>query len=402
MRYLLLNSLKSGGAERVAQTLSATGLFDGIILLERDCDYEVDIPVFFLSNHTYKTNRIWKTLFIPMYAWRINKIITKNDLLISFAERANFSNVVSSLVNKHKTVLTLHTNPQIAFKSRKNFIYYFLIKILYPNSDAIIPVSKGIETTILNMIKYNGIIKVINNPVDIKKIENLSKETLNESWNFLFNKQVIVNVGRLSWPKGQWNLLRIFSYVLKNKQQVKLLILGEGELSVFLKEYALKLGLKVFYKSDSELPNDSFDVFFLGYQENPYKFYKQSTIFVLSSLFEGLPMAIIEAMACGVPVISSDCNFGPREIINSLNMRENKINFPHYADFGILLPVPIGAINEVEKQSNDDVWIKTISNILDDKDKQQNYSKLSLKRVKDFSLEKIKKDWENLFKQIGT
>jgi glycosyltransferase involved in cell wall biosynthesis len=186
----------------------------------------------------------------------------------------------------------------------------------------------------------------------------------------------------------------------ENNPDVKLLILGEGELFQPLKNYATKLGLKVFTGNESERPDNSFAVFLLGYQANPYKFYKLAKIFVLSSLFEGLPMVIIEALACGLPVVSSDCKFGPRELLFPSSDLKVELVFPAPADFGLLLPVPQGKLGEINKLATDDIWVKTLASFLADKTARQHYSSLAAKRAQDFSLEKIKVEWEELFAQI--
>ena len=95
-------------------------------------------------------------------------------------------------------------------------------------------------------------------------------------------------MGRLTRPKGQWHLIRALSYVKKEIEDVKLLILGQGELKGYLKELVDKLDLRN-------------NVEFLGYQRNPFKYIASSDLFVFSSLYEGFGNVLVEAMACGVP-----------------------------------------------------------------------------------------------------
>lgn len=386
MKYLLLNSLKAGGAERVAQTMSEFGIFDGIIILEKDQDYAVKIPVHCVSGHDFKTSSFLKTLFIPVYSWRIKKIISSKDIVVSFAERSNFANIFLKFFVKHKAVLTLHTNLSRTFLNKKKIIYFLLIKMLYRLADAIVSVSSGISYDFSNILKYTGISKVIYNPIDIIKI-NESKNKRN-FFDEVLNDKCLITVGRLSYEKAQWNLLKIFSEIIKKGINTKLVILGDGELRGKLISYSRKLGLKTFLIFESESVSSDYHVYFLGYQENPYSFLNKATVFVLTSVFEGLPMVILEAMACGLPIVSSDCDYGPREI---LRQDEKK--------YGILLPIlnkkflqNIGDINK-----NEGEWANTITSLLNDEEKLGYFSQLSKERAEEFSASKIKREWVNLF-----
>ena len=109
----------------------------------------------------------------------------------------------------------------------------------------------------------------------------------------------------------------------------KLIILGDGELSDDLIKLSGNLGLKTFSLIGNVQVDDSHDVYFFGFQENPFKFISKSKLFLLSSLYEGFPNVIVEAMACGIPIISSDCKSGPREILteDSSNKKITKAEY---------------------------------------------------------------------------
>lgn len=107
---------------------------------------------------------------------------------------------------------------------------------------------------------------------------------------------------------------------------MKLAILGRGELEDYLKQLACEMDLEK-------------DVYFLGFQKNPFKFISKSKIYVFPSLYEGFPNALCEAMACGVTVISSDCKSGPREILAPETNIDGETKIIEYAKYGMLLPV---------------------------------------------------------------
>jgi glycosyltransferase involved in cell wall biosynthesis len=144
-------------------------------------------------------------------------------------------------------------------------------------------------------------IAVINNPIDIQKVNKLSNENINHSWNEE-NFPVIIAIGRLTSQKGFSYLIKAFSIVVSDGIPCRLLILGEGVDKEKLKKLAMEL------RVDDK-------VSLLGFQKNPYKYLCRSTLFVLSSLYEGFPNVLLEALALGVPSIATRCPTGPEEII---------------------------------------------------------------------------------------
>lgn len=392
MKYLLLNSLKCGGAEKVAQTLASSGLFDRVIILEKDCDYEVSIPLYILSKHSYRTSSVFKTLFIPLYALRLSHLLKKDDVVVSFAERANFVNIVASYISSHKTIITIHTNLGQAFKAGLKRFYLFLIKLLYPKAKAIVSVSNGIQSNLNRLVDYKGINRVIYNPLDIEKITLAYNEVLAPSWSFLADYPVLITTGRLAEEKDQEGLLRVFKCVVEKNPRTKLVVIGTGELEGSLHRTAQDLGLRISVKGD-EL-DESANVFFLGYQSNPYMFYKLADTFILSSFLEGLSMVIIEAMACGLPVISSDCDFGPRELLSPGTSLAENIIYPFFSDNGLLLPVL------KKDESFDSVWVDSIISMLSDRKRLAAFKEAGRKRAEYFSLREIVGEWRDLFEEI--
>ncbi len=391
MKYLLINSLKFGGAEKVAQILASAGVFDKVIMLENEQDFPLDIPVASLSKHSYKTNSLLKTIFIPVYAWRLHKIISKDDVVVSFIERANFVNIFSKIFLRHQAIIALHANISSSFKTAKKYLYYLLIKILYPRADAVIAVSQGINDDFRKIIKFSGYNSVIYNPIDLSSLNELKGEVLGFPEEIM--QKSIITVGRLFYQKSQWVLLEIFRNLLSRHPGIKLFIVGDGDLREKLLDRAASLGLKVFSAFSQPLEDivPSYDVYFLGFQKNPYKFMARSKIFSLSSVSEGLPMVVLEAMACGLPVISSDCDYGPREILVSGDKK-----------FGLLVPVLDYKISDnidaTDKRYGE--WLAAFSELLNGEEKREELRELSLARAEDFSIGKIKDVWQKLFKMM--
>ena len=188
------------------------------------------------------------------------------------------------------------------------------------------------------------------NPIDILAIEKFSKTSLDIDFQF------IIAAGRMTENK-QFDLL-IKSYAASNlpENSIKLILLGDGENRKKLEVLAFELNL-----SDK--------IIFKGQVENPYSYFAKAKFLVLSSLHEGLPMVLLESLACGTPVISFDCLSGPSEII------ENEQN-------GLL----------VENQNFNQ--LKEAINFFHENDTLYNYCKQNSKNsIEKFSLENIGNQW---------
>lgn len=230
----------------------------------------------------------------------------KPDAIISYLTHCNLITIVSTLLSRINTmtIVSEHSILSLQIKSESQMISVLkslAVRILYPFSDIILAVSKGVEKDLAeNFSLPSEKLRVIYNPVNIEEISRLAKDKVNHPW-FSDKLPIIISVGRLEHEKGYTYLLRAFARVRKFHQS-KLVILGEGTKRENLERLAAQLGIER-------------EVAFLGFQKNPFKYVARSSIFVLSSLYEGLGNVILESMACGTPVIASDCPTGPREII---------------------------------------------------------------------------------------
>jgi glycosyltransferase involved in cell wall biosynthesis len=219
------------------------------------------------------------------------------------------------------------------------------------------------EDLIQNFKVKEELIEIIPNLCDLNTVEQAKKEEVDFAW-FKEDIPIIANMGRLNKQKGQSYLLKALAKIKKGIP-CRLIILGDGPLRRDLEEETERLGIKK-------------DVAFLGFQKNPFKYLARSTVFVFPSLVEGFPNALVEAMACGLLVISFDCPSGPSEIL-----QDNK--------YGILVPL-----------KDEDKLVEAIVGLLKDKEKISYYKEQAKKRVKDFSLEKIIPLYEELFRKVTT
>ena len=188
-----------------------------------------------------------------------------------------------------------------------------LIKSLYPGADAFIAVSEGVAD---NLARLGGIekarIHAIPNGIFADDINAKAEEMIDHPWLGDDQVPVVVAVGRLVKKKEYPTLFRAFAD-LRKRRPARLIVLGEGRIRPALESLIAELGLK-----------DSIDL--PGRVGNPFAYLSRASLYVLSSTYEGMPSALIEALACGCPAVSTDCPSGPSEILAN-------------GDFGRLVPV---------------------------------------------------------------
>lgn len=283
------------------------------------------------------------------------------NTVVSFLSYTNIVAIMAKFISgcRFNLLISIRNYLSLArFDARLRRVRYFLYKFLFNYADYVIAVSEGIKTDLektFNIIQRK--IKIIYNPVDSEKINILKAEEIKDLR--IKEKSFLLTVGRLTKQKGYPYLFRAYSRIHKEIDE-KLIILGTGEEEEKLKSLANELGIQE-------------RVVFLGFQKNPYKFMNIASIFVLSSLWEGFPNVLLEAMECGVPVVSTDCSSGPREIItNGKN--------------GILIP-----------PADERALADAMLTLLKDENLRKKFSKNGKRRAEDFRIEKILPQYEELF-----
>ncbi|MBM4140172.1 MAG: glycosyltransferase [Nitrospira sp.] len=318
---MVIHSLRGGGSEKVLlnllKGLDRNEFFITLILYERVFDFPLPENVEVKILDIYTSRNILKlTKSFILKIVNLSRLIRQNkpDIVFSLLSSTNVAAIVAKLFSwtKCKVIVSDHTHPST---NLKNEIYggitKIFIKYLYPKANKIIAVSEGIKQDLIKNFNIpEDKVVVIYNPVDIKEIETLSKEKADHPW-FYEEVPIIVSVGRITKQKGYPYLIKAFSLV-KRSLTCRLLIIGEGEDKMELIEMTKELDLKG-------------DIEFLGFQKNPFKYMARSSVFILSSLYEGFGNVIVEAMALGLPVISTDCPSGPSEIIDD---RKNGLLVP--------------------------------------------------------------------------
>lgn len=194
---------------------------------------------------------------------------------------------------------SMETNEEKGFRFS---LTRLLNRYLYRTADLVHAVSHGVAEACAKELGLSlGHIQVVYNPVVTTHMLEMSYADTNLPWLAKDQRQLVVAAGRLTKQKDFATLIRAFALV-QSKTDACLIIMGEGELRPELKQTIAENSLQE-------------TVFLPGFIENPFAVMKKADLFVLSSAWEGLPNVLIQAMACGTPVVSTDCPSGPAEIL---------------------------------------------------------------------------------------
>lgn len=235
------------------------------------------------------------------------------------------------------------------------------VRQFYPYSDGMIAVSQGVAKDLANManVKIEQI-KVIYNPVVTAELPVQAQEPLDHPWFQPGELPVILGAGRLMYQKDFSTLIKAFSQVRRHRPCRLVIIGGEGYEREALESLIQELGLE----NEVELP---------GFADNPYTYMAKAAVFVLSSRYEGFGNVLVEAMATGTPVVSTDCPDGPAEILEG-------------GRYGMLTPV-----------EDPDALAIAIEKTLD----QPISSSILQEKAQQFTSEKIAKEYLDFIKMLS-
>ena len=370
---ILIYSLASGGAERQVSILleSLQDKYDLTLVLMNDTIFYTipkDVKVVYLEKSKPFENGFKKLLKLPYLGWKYKKLLqnSKIDISLSFMTRPNYINVFSKLFSSNvRTIISERSqfSMQYSYGNLQSYINKKLVK-LYNYADLVVANSKGNAQDLKLNFNIETKIKMIYNAINIKKIDSLKSKTMElEAKKFVF-----VTVGRLDEGKNH----QIIIDAMKSVDAI-LWIIGDGELKNNLELIIDNLKLKDRVK-------------LLGRQKNPYKFLSKADCFVFASNHEGFPNVLLEALACGLPIISTDCKSGPREMLSpNSDIRIQLQNDIELAKYGILTP-----INSTLKLK------EAMKLIINDNELRTKYKKQSKQRAEDFKIEKIIKQYEKI------
>ena len=382
MISILINSLTEGGAEKVALTLLESYLKSGmeveLLCLEKKDFYQVPkgVKVTYLSEEDEPASPLQKLFSMFVAARKLKKHVKENGvkLVQSHLIRACYVNALSQMLgSKHKSQ---GVNHMIIGTNAKGKINHYLIKYLFARLDEIISISEMMRRHWNSRFGFKNEHNVIPNPHNLDEIRKKSKIE-SEVFHFDPEKRYMLFAGRLIPLKRVSEIIDVFAKVRELVPNVEFIVLGDGTERANLEQQAAKLKV---------LPY----IHFMGRVQNPYQYMSRSDIFVLNSETEGLPNVLIEAMACGTPIVSADCNSGPREILQpSSDPGQFLKDSVEEAEYGLLVPV-----------ANPESLRKAILQLLFDDEVRAHYQEQSLKRAEDYEVDKITKEYVDSFEEL--
>jgi len=389
----VISTLNGGGAERVAVVMSDWFLKKG---------YDIKLIVFDNSNQEYKTNcevidlnigkatsRSGRVLNIFRRIIKLNLALSKEkiDVVISFMAPANFYAGLLKKIHNYQLIITLHN-----YNDDSNIdgylSYSFIQKFITKSSDFVVCVSDEIKSKYVRLFPdFKEKIITIHNPYT-PKVSSPNSDFYQRIQQFKSDSRLIINTGRLEHQKGQWLLIHAIKRLIDLNYNFKLIIFGEVKLRNLLTEIAHELSI-------------SEHIFFIGYVEDPFLYYELGDLFIMTSIYEGLPVAILEAMSNGLPVVSTDCIAGPCEILNPQKVflyEKDEMLFDN--KYGLLTQTPVKNYDiEINLAKNEHIVRELVEKsvmLLNDETLLNYYKKQSIIRSGDFNIQSIFLSWSKL------
>lgn len=391
---LLIPNLGRGGAQKVfldqveslATHFNVTGCvfnWDGAFESDKRLNMvSLDVPA--------GKNIIAKIFYFFLRIIKLHK--QKKELgiqvCISHLEGADYVNILSK--KKDRVVCWIHgtkKHDQNISGTLGTIRMKILMPLLYTRANQLVAVSKGIAEELVAYTRGNRkSIHTIYNGFDVAGIIKLSIEKIDPAYETLFtHSKIIITHCRLSRQKNIDSLLSIIA-TLAGKQNTKLVIAGDGELRDYLLAECSRLNMKVWSVWSNATVDSAAAVFFIGQQTNPFKLLRRSSVYIMTSQWEGFPLALCEAMACGLPVVVSDCFTGPREIIAPHIQEPQPVGQPYATPYGVLMPM----VSTHDTQAID-TWATELERYLTLLDEQPYRTEAAITRIQELDIQQSRR-----------
>ena len=301
-----LPTVRGGGAQRVivnlVQGITERGIPVDLVLAAATGVFLDQLPPA-VRLVDLRANRLLKSL-APLTRYLRRE---RPRVLVSSMSHANMIALWAAKLARQDTpvLVTVHNTMSQSIRQPSGFTGALeprLLRLFYPWAACVVAVSRGAAD---DLARTSGLprerVEVVYNPVITPGVLAIAGRDPDHPWLGAGQPPVILGVGRLTPQKDFPTLIRAFAEV-RRQQMARLIILGEGDGRPALEALADELGVR----PDIDLP---------GFRDNAIAYMARSSLFVLSSAWEGLPTVLIEALAAGTRVVSTDCPSGPREIL---------------------------------------------------------------------------------------
>lgn len=305
------------------------------------------------------------------------------DISYSFGTTANLANVLS----KHKDITWAGIRGYNGLSDRG-------AGLIFGRADCVVSCTKTMEAEINRAFrtKKSG---TLYNPCNLEEIRELSQKEADEGTGAVrkafVNRRgaLVVSMGREDDLKGFWHLLKSFALLKKELHDARLMIIGDGSY-VEYRKLAGELGI-------------SESVCFTGVLKNPFPLLSRADVYALTSVSEGFPNAMIEAMACGVPCVSVNCKTGPAEILQEDYMVCHDRNKVYHADYGILTPVFRGDKNfkAGDITAEEEIFARELKTLLTDSALYHHYKDRAVERAGAFGIGRYRTDIIKMIEEQG-
>lgn len=364
----VINSLEGGGAERALSRLLVALSGDAwaadkeihLVLLD---DYEVEqvIPASVKVTTLSAQGSLLKS--VTGLASVIRAI--KPDAVVSYLTRANLAASVVCKLMRIPVIISERVNTTHHLTGRFAFIQKLMVRLLYPLPNRVVAVSGGVKEDLVQNFSVNERkCSVVYNGYDQSELNELSQESVAS----ISDRPFAIAIGRLVPNKNVTMLLRAWRLA---QPQCDLLILGEGPDRDMLQQ-----------EVDAYNEISDYKIRLEGFCKNPYPYIAKAQFYVSASNAEGFPNSLVEAMTLGVPVISTDCPSGPREILAPGLAKP--VTSAVQAEWGLLTPT-----------RNEEAMAAALS-VFTIEEMRQQYARKAKERAQDFSMNAVKQGYIKL------
>lgn len=375
---ILKESLKIGGTERSAANISKVlynehnvclALFDAS---QTKCTYKGTVVDFKLPPRSSVFGKIVNTFRRDL---KLRRLLKQNHIDILYT----FTSIVNRQTYYRYNTIKIISARDFGAMAKRHRDYNSALK----NSSAMICNSKYIAQYYLEKYpEHKDRVFTVYNYINTEEIQQQSKEETPQEFNSFITEhnKTVVSVGRFCKEKGFEYLIEAIAKAREKENDLGLVLVGGGDFEQKYLEAIKKFGLEG-------------HVYFAGFQKNPYNYMAKCSCFVLSSLSEGFPNVLLEAMALGLPVIATNCYSGPAEILRD-DADYSAIGDRYVeCDYGIIAP----AMKDADNQAEILELSKAITNLITNQTLCNKYYELSLKRSLDFSEDVARQKLNELF-----